>query len=68
MSDIDKLLKEINDLKKQVQELTERVDTLEDIVADVPDDVIYPWFSFFLIVLTILWRYTKIFNNNSYVH
>lgn len=41
MSD-DKLIKEIEDLKKQVEELTERVDELEGIVADVPDDVIYP--------------------------
>lgn len=41
MSD-DKLIKEIEDLKKQVEELTERVDQLEGIVADVPDDVVYP--------------------------
>ena len=39
----EKLLKEIEDLKKQIDELTERVDTLEGIVSDVPDDVIYPW-------------------------
>lgn len=38
----DRLLKEIEDLKKQVEELSEKVDTLEGIVADVPDDVIYP--------------------------
>lgn len=42
MTNDDKLLKEIKDLKKQVEELTERVDELEGIVADVPDDVIYP--------------------------
>ena len=38
----DDMIKEIKDLKKQVEELTERVDELEGIVADVPDDVIYP--------------------------
>ena len=42
MANEEKLLQEIEDLKKQVKELTERVDDLENVVSNVPSDVIYP--------------------------
>ena len=42
MTQVEELIKEVKELRKQVEELTKREDDLEDVVADVPSDIIVP--------------------------